>query len=401
MLSPSTSSPSRSGGEVEGDVVAGGDRAVGVDERGVAALLGLVRLGEVVVGDLDRRELDLQVGVPLDGDGRADLARGVELDRAGLLALGDLDLRRGDQVDVVLANGTGEVLRDGVTQCLLTGGAEADAGFQHLARDLAGTEPRQADLLRDRLECPIDVVFELVFFDFDVQLDLVALEGFQRTLHRSASVSAARSVPDTRGAAWSRRDHGRTRRAARPGRMAADGVLDAAQARLPAQGSARPQDRRPRQEHRRHPRRSGRHRGQGHPGQRLQLAALPRAVRRTAWRSAISITATSNRSARPPSGSPSSSSGRAGARARPRAAPASRLHHDGHRVGGGRLGVHGHGARPRGPDILRARPPLRPRRDRGTRTRVVHPVPRGTRRRLRLADRRFAVSRQHDPHTRR
>ena len=32
-------------GEVERDVVAGDDRAVGVDERGVAALLGLVRLG--------------------------------------------------------------------------------------------------------------------------------------------------------------------------------------------------------------------------------------------------------------------------------------------------------------------------------------------------------------------
>ena len=101
--------------------------------------------------DLDRRELDPQIGVALDRDGRADLARGVELDRAGLLAVGDLDLGGGDQVDVVLANRPGEVLRDGVAQRLLTGRAETDAGLQHLARDLAGAEPRQADLLGDAL----------------------------------------------------------------------------------------------------------------------------------------------------------------------------------------------------------------------------------------------------------
>ena len=94
----------------------------------------------------------------------------------------------------MLAHRPGEVLRHCVTQRLLAGGTEADAGLEHLARDLAGAEARQVDLLGDRLESTVDVVLELVLVDLDVQLDLVALEGFQRTLHRSASVSAGAPV---------------------------------------------------------------------------------------------------------------------------------------------------------------------------------------------------------------
>ena len=97
------------GGDVERDVVAGGDGPVGVDERGMLAQLGGVGLGEIGVVHLDRRHLDGEIGVAVDLDRRADLAGGVELDGPRLLAVGDLDLRRGDQVDLMLTHRAGEV----------------------------------------------------------------------------------------------------------------------------------------------------------------------------------------------------------------------------------------------------------------------------------------------------
>ena len=125
------------------------------------------------------RQLDAQPAVAGHGDLGPHLARGVEPDRPRLLAAGDLDLGRGDEVDVVLAHGPGEVLRDGVAQRLLAGGAEADAGLEHPAGRLAGAEPGQPDLAGDLAERLVDVAVELGLVDLDRQLDLVALEGLQ------------------------------------------------------------------------------------------------------------------------------------------------------------------------------------------------------------------------------
>ena len=60
--------------------------------------------------------------------------------------------RRGDEVDVVLADGLAEVAGNGVTQRLLAGGAETDAGLEHPSRRLAVAEAGQLDLSGDRLE---------------------------------------------------------------------------------------------------------------------------------------------------------------------------------------------------------------------------------------------------------
>ena len=99
----------------------------------------------------------------------------------------------------------GEVLRDGIAQCLFMGRAEADPGLEDLTRGLAAAEPREADLLGDGPECAIDVVIELGFFHFDVQLDLVPLEGFERLFtgrrvyRRDPARSTGQTGPESRG----------------------------------------------------------------------------------------------------------------------------------------------------------------------------------------------------------
>ena len=177
------------GRQVERDEVAGRGRPVDVVERTGAAQLALDHRLDLLVGGIRRRQLDAQAAVAGDGDLGTDLDRRVELDRPFLLAAGDLDLRRGDEVDVVLADRLGEVLRDRVAQRLLARRADADAGLEHPAGRLAVAEARQLHLAGDGLERPVDVAIELVLLDLDVQLDLVPLEGFNRTLHRAASLS--------------------------------------------------------------------------------------------------------------------------------------------------------------------------------------------------------------------
>ena len=129
------------GGEVDDDVVAGGRPGARRRRARRTAALGGDGLVDLVVGGLRRRQLDAQAAVAGHGDLGTHLEGGVEGDRAVLLAAGDLDLGGGDQVDVVLADGLGEVLRDGVAQRLLAGRGEADAGLEHAARRLAGAEP--------------------------------------------------------------------------------------------------------------------------------------------------------------------------------------------------------------------------------------------------------------------
>ncbi len=118
-------------------------------------------------------------------------------DLAVFLAAGDLDLWRGDEIDVVLAHRFGQVLRDRVLQRLLAGGLDADPGFQDPAGGLAGSEPGETHLFGDLAERSVDVVIELRFLDRDRQLDLVALEGLQRALHRPGSVPVVPRRPPT------------------------------------------------------------------------------------------------------------------------------------------------------------------------------------------------------------
>ena len=127
-------------GERDGDLVARLDGAVDVDQRALSAQLGLDRFVDVGLGGLGRRQLDPQSAVAGHRDLRSHLAHGVERDRAGFAAARELDVGRGDEIDVVLADGIGEVHRHGIAERLLACGCQPDAGLEHLAGHLALAE---------------------------------------------------------------------------------------------------------------------------------------------------------------------------------------------------------------------------------------------------------------------
>src|SRR5439155_21747923 len=112
----------------------------------------------------------------------------VERHRPGLLALGYVDLGRGDGVDVALAERAGVVLGQRVAQCLATRAVGAEAGLEDAARRLARAEPGDANLAGDLPERGLDGLVELLLVDPHRELDLVALEGLDAGLHPPASL---------------------------------------------------------------------------------------------------------------------------------------------------------------------------------------------------------------------
>ncbi len=170
-------------GDVDGDGVALLHRALDLLERAVE-VAHAVDLGvERVLVDAGAVEGDRQTPVAGDLDGGPHLDDGVEGHGARLLAARDVDLRRGDDVDVVLDDRGRVVLGECVLERLLAPGEGAEAGLEHLAGCLAGPEARQADLLGDLLEGGVHRALELASVDLDGQLDLVPLEGFDGALH--------------------------------------------------------------------------------------------------------------------------------------------------------------------------------------------------------------------------
>ena len=176
--------------EIHRDVVTLGSRALHHSERAVTTALGVDGLLHLGIGGLRVGKLDTQSGVARDRDRRAHLTGGIEGHETFLPTAGDLDVGGGDQVDLVLTDRLGEVLRNAVPKCLLTGGGEADSRLENLARGLTGTEPGKPHLEGQLAERGVDVLVELGVVDLDGQLDLVSLEGFQCALHRRRSVTA-------------------------------------------------------------------------------------------------------------------------------------------------------------------------------------------------------------------
>ncbi len=174
--------------QIDGHEVSDGRRAIDVDQCSEATALGRDDLVDVGIGHFDHVDLDAQSGVSGHRHRRANLARRRERDRTGFLSPGDLDLGGGDDVDVVLANGLGEIARNAVVQCLTPRRLEADTGFENATRGLALPESGKAHLACDLGESGIDVTVEVGFVDLDRQSDLVVVEGFTCRFHRGSSV---------------------------------------------------------------------------------------------------------------------------------------------------------------------------------------------------------------------
>ena len=151
---------------------------------------------DLLVGRLGPRDLDPEVVVAADRDHRPHLDHGVEGDRSLVLARGDLDLRRGDHVDVVLAHRLRVVRRERVAQRLFATDVLAELRLEHAAGRLAGPEAGEADLAGDAAEGGVEVLFELRLVDLDGDLDLVPLEGLDDGLHRGVSVPGASRCPE-------------------------------------------------------------------------------------------------------------------------------------------------------------------------------------------------------------
>ena len=150
---------------------------VGVLEVGEALAERVeLRVDVLVVGHRRGLDLDPQRVVARDGDDGTHLDDGVELDVAVVLARGDVDLGRRDDVDRLGDDGVGVVLGQRVAQRLLACDLGAETGLEQPAGRLAGTEPRDLHLAGELAERGVDRLLELLRGDRDVQLDLVALE---------------------------------------------------------------------------------------------------------------------------------------------------------------------------------------------------------------------------------
>ena len=118
---------------------------------------------------------DLQSVVAGDGDERPDLDHGVEGDGAGVLAARDVDLGLRDRVEFGVDHGACVEVGQRLAQRL---GAQragaAHARLEHLARHLAGPEPRHAHLAGERPHDVAQGTIELGLVDLDAQADEVA-----------------------------------------------------------------------------------------------------------------------------------------------------------------------------------------------------------------------------------
>jgi hypothetical protein len=174
------------------------DRAGDVD-RDVVAVLGgalhrheLARLGPQALDlrvdgglvGVRARHLHPQPAVAGHRDPGPDLDHCVEDDRSVRLPGGDVDLRRCDDVDVVLPHRLRVVLGQRLAQRLLACRLGPHPRLEDLPGGLPRAEARDPDLLGDAPERRVERLVELHLVDLDAELDLVALEGFDARLHR-------------------------------------------------------------------------------------------------------------------------------------------------------------------------------------------------------------------------
>ena len=192
--------------QVDGHEVAVDGRSVDDLELGVVLAQTVELAIDLLVAHAEAGQGDLQPVVAGDGDERPHLDHRVEGDGARVLAAGDVDLGLRDRVELGVDHGAGVEVGQRLAQRLgpQRAGA-AHARLEHLARHLARTEARHADLLGERPHDVAQGAVELGLVDLHAQADEVALQGSavaritSRTLYRPRSpdrrTRSARTTP--------------------------------------------------------------------------------------------------------------------------------------------------------------------------------------------------------------
>lgn len=174
--------------EVQGDdvTVLGGALDRGGGGEALAQLLhGLV---DVLVGDLDGVDLDLDAGVVRDLEGRADVDLGGEGQQLVVLQLLDVDLGLAQGVQLGLVDRVGVELGKRVVDGLLQDRTAAEPLVDDPGGDLALAEALHRDLLVDLLVRRVEAVLELLEGHLNSEPNPGRVQGLHGALHGSVSL---------------------------------------------------------------------------------------------------------------------------------------------------------------------------------------------------------------------
>ena len=166
-------------------------------ELGVVLAQAIELVLDLLLGDREAGQRHLEAVVAGNGDHGPHLHHGVEGDRTALLAAGDVDLGLRDRVELGVDHGTGIEVRQRIAQRLGTQRSRAaHAGLEHLARHLAGAEPRHAHLPGERAHDVAQGAIELGLVDLHAQADEVPFQRLgSRTHHEPTTLPGSGGRP--------------------------------------------------------------------------------------------------------------------------------------------------------------------------------------------------------------
>ena len=176
--------------QIHGDLVASRDCTGGIHQGAVTFAFVVHHFVDLGFGCTDAWQLDSQAGITRNGNNWAHFDFTVKRNRAavGFGAMHVLDLRRGDDVDVMLLDGFSQIFRYGVFDGLGPRGALAvvtEMRFNHPTWCFAWPKAWNANLARQLAVGHLDVLVERRFINRNVKFYFVAFERLNGALHES------------------------------------------------------------------------------------------------------------------------------------------------------------------------------------------------------------------------
>jgi hypothetical protein len=192
--------------EVDRGEVTLGRRALHADERAEAGPQRVQAHLDVLVGDLQRVDLDLDAGEVGQLELGHDVDLGVELEVLAVLdgELGEVQLGLAQRAQVVLLHRAGVVLRQGLVERLLHHGPAAEPLVDDARRHLPAAEAGDVHRGTDGLVCRVQPGCELLGGDLHAQLHPGRADFLNGTLHDRAlqGLSGMGSIGGSGTAQW-------------------------------------------------------------------------------------------------------------------------------------------------------------------------------------------------------